>query len=172
MDSVVDRVKRILMLDASAYTEVAEDESATGPAFAVAMVAALVSGIGTAFTTDGFGIGSALGAALIGAPLGLLIGSGVFFLLGKMFGGQGEYMGLLRAFGHASAPQALGIIPILGSFIGSIWSIVCAVIAVREIHKLSTGLSVVVVLIPVVVIGGLIALLLIALFAAFATSVS
>lgn len=168
MDSIVDRVKRIVTLDVSAYTEVAEDEAATGPAFLVAMATALLSGLGTAFTTDGFGIGSALGAALIGAPIGLLIGSGIFFLIGKLFGGQGEYIGLLRAFGHASAPQALGIIPVIGSFVGGIWSIVCFVIAVREIHKISTGLAVVVVLIPAVVLVGLLFLLFAALFVAVA----
>jgi len=168
MDNIVDRVKRIVTLDVSAYTEVAEDEEATGPAFLVAMAAALLSSIGTAFTTDGFGIGSALGAALIGAPIGLLIGTGIFFLIGKLFGGQGEYMGLLRGFGHAAAPQALGIIPVIGSFVGGIWSLVCAVIAVREIHKLSTGLAVVVVLIPAVILFGLLFLLFAALFVAVA----
>ena len=172
MNDIVDRVKRIVMLDATAYDEVASDDSATGPAFGLAVLSGFVGSIGTAITTEGFGIGSALSAAVIGAPLGLLIGTGVMFLIGKLFGGSGEFMGMLRAFGHASPVQMVGIIPVVGGLIALFWGVACWVVGVREVHNISTGAAVATVLIPVVILGAMAVVLAIAIFAALTGAVS
>lgn len=166
---VMDRVLRIVKLQPDAYIEVAEDESATPAAFVVAILAALLAGIGTSFTNADTGIGSAIVGAIIGAPIGLLIVTAIFHGLAKLFGGSGAYQPLMRALGHGYAPAALGIIPFIG-LVGSIWALVCSVVAVREIHKVSTGAAVAVVLIPAAIIFILVFFLVIALVAALSAA--
>lgn len=166
---IIDRVTRIVKLQPDAYTEVSADETATAPAFVVAVLASLLGGIGTAFTNADFGIGSAIIGAIVFAPLGLLLVTGIFHLLAKMFGGSAEYMGLLRPLGHGYAPAALGIIPFVG-LLGSIWVLACSVIAVREVEGLSTGKAVAVVLIPAAILFLIALVLIAAVVALFATA--
>ena len=122
-----------------------------------------------AFSTDG-SIGGLIGKALIGAPIGMIIGAGVLLLIGKLFGGQATYSGMLRGLGYASAPTAVGIIPFLGPIVAWAWGVVATVVAVREIHKISTGQAVVTVLIPTIVLLLLVFLLFAAIIAAMGLS--
>ncbi len=166
---LIDRVMRIVKLQPDAYHEVAEDESATTGAFIVAIAASLLGGIGTSLGNADVGIGSAIVGAIIFAPLGLLIATGVFHLIAKVFGGTGDFMSLLRPLGHGYAPAALGLIPIVG-LLGSIWVLVCSVIAVREVHGLSTGAAIAVVLIPAALMILLVVFAIVALVAALSVA--
>ncbi|NND85274.1 MAG: hypothetical protein HKN46_09025 [Acidimicrobiia bacterium] len=175
---MLERVLAIVKLDVNAYREVDQEEGLTGQALIVAIVAALVGGLGGFYSSTAvFGeevmtqtVGGWLTSALIGTPIGLAIGAAFLLLFGKMFGGQADFMGLFRSLGFASAPNALGFIPVIGGLAG-LWTIVCGVVAVRESHGISTGQAVIVVLIPLIVIGILVALLAVlvgvALFSAF-----
>lgn len=176
--TVLERVLAIVKLDVNAYREVDQEEGLTGQAVIVAIGAALLGGLGGFYsTTSVFGeevmtqtIPGWISSAVIGTPIGLAIGAGLALLFGKMFGGRADFMGLFRSLGFASAPNALGFIPVVGGLAG-LWSLVCGVVAVRESHGISTGQAVVVVLIPLIVIGLLVAVLAVvvgvALFSAF-----
>ncbi len=166
---LIDRVIRIVKLQPDAYHEVAEDESATIGAFIVAVAASTLGSIGTSLGNADIGIGSAIVGAIIFAPVGLLIATGVFHLIAKIFGGTGDFMSLLRPLGHGYAPAALGLIPIVG-LLGSIWALVCSAIAVREVHGLSTGAAVAVVLIPAAVMILVVVLLIVLLVAALSAA--
>lgn len=175
---MLERVLAIVKLDVNAYREVDQDESLTTQAVVVAIVASLIGGLGGFFgSTQVFGqevmtqtVGGWLMNSIIGTPIGLAIGTGLLLLFGKMFGGQADFMGLFRSLGFASAPSALGVIPVVGG-LGGLWAFVCGVVAVRESHGISTGKAVFVVLIPLIIVGILIALLAVvigvALFGAF-----
>ncbi|MGH8875016.1 MAG: YIP1 family protein, partial [Acidimicrobiia bacterium] len=148
---IVDRVLRAVKLDPALYREVGADQSKTIEAMVVTGVAALISGLGGVIFA-GQGIGSWLLGAILAATLGLAIGTGIIFLVGKLFKGQGQYIELFRGLGYAYAPTALGIIPFVGGIVGSIWSIVCAIRAVREINRVPDGAAIATVLIPVAVV--------------------
>ncbi len=165
-DQIVPRVTRAVRLDPTLYQEVGADQNLTVQAMLVVAVAALISGLNPLIGPGRFSFFGWLFGAVLAATIGLAIGTGILFVLSKMFGGQGDYLALFRGLGFAYAPAALGVVPVIGQFIGGIWAMVCAIIAVREIQRLGTGQAVAVVLIPVVVLMLLVFLLFAALFAA------
>lgn len=159
----IDRVRRAVTLDASLYQEADQDDGLTGEAILVAALAGVVNGLLLWLLRDG-GF-SGVFTAGVGVVIGLFIWGGILLLVGKLFGGQAEYMGLVRSLGYAAAPNALSAVPFVG-WLAGIWTLVCMVVAVRESHGVSTGLAVVIVLVPAVVIGVLVALLGLTLLAA------
>lgn len=165
---MIQRVLRAVQLDASLYQEVDGDDGLTGEAFAlVAAIGAIAGLLGGLISDTGSAVFGLIGGA-IGGVIGLLIGAGILLLIGKLFGGQAEYMGLARSLAYAYSPSVLAWIPFVG-WLASIWALVCAIVAVRESHKVSTGAAAAIVLIPAAilfVIGLLLALLVgFALFA-------
>jgi len=117
---------------------------------------------------------------LVIAILYLFISTGIIHPLARLFKGTGGYGGMLSAFAFASFPQIIaapvnvltGFIGMAGSILGglitfglSVWVLVLQVIAVRESHQLTTGMSIlvyliyflIVVVIPLALIIGLVA---------------
>jgi hypothetical protein len=124
-------VVRASMLDVGFYNEVEHDRSATLPAFVVVLVATAVSGVGSAIATEANVVLGMLGGALTGV-IGWLVWSAMSLVVGRYaFAGTSDYGEMLRVIGFAFAPLAIGIIPWLG-FVGALWSLVAAVIAIRE----------------------------------------
>ena len=133
--STVDRVKRVLRMEPGVFKEIADDTEATGQACVVFAVAALLASL------------LALPAVLLTGPLGfvaLAIMAGLFQLVARMFAGDGvpAYAGWLRAVLFASAPGALGVIPLLGTIVGAIFSAILQIIAIRDVSGISTGAAV------------------------------
>jgi hypothetical protein len=88
----------------------------------------------------------------------------------RLFGGTADWGELLRTLGFAQAPRVLnvlGIIPVLGPLVMLVvwlWVLVTQVVAIRQALDVDTGkailtavVSSVIVLIPVLLLGGLIA---------------
>lgn len=161
MDVIIERLRRALQLEPAVYREIAADDAATGQAIAVAAVAGLIGNL----TGSGNFIGRVIAGAA-GAVIGLLIWTGIIFLVGKIFQGQATYIQLLRGMGYSSAPFALGVIPFLG-FVGFIYAIIMQIRAVREINQVSDGGAVATVLIPWAVFVLLGLLVFFAVMAAF-----
>lgn len=143
IDAIVERLPRVLRLEGPVHGEIAADQSATGQALLVTAVAAAIAGV----TGEGNFFVNIVGAFIL-APIGLFIWTGITFVLGKMFGGTASYMDLVRPIGYAGAPYALGIIPGIGSLIGSIYSAVIQVKTHQEVNGLSQGAAIAVVVIP------------------------
>lgn len=161
------RVQRAIRLEPGVYSEIGGDQKATGEALAVAIGASLISGLGSIFPGGArFGFGGWLFGAVIGVPIGLAIGTGILWLISRLFAAQGEYINLFRGLGYASAPQALGLIPFIG-IVGSIWSLILAIRAVKETQNVSDGQAIAIVLIPVVIGIILAVLIAAAAFVAF-----
>lgn len=130
-----NRIIGVLSLNAKTFEEIEGDESAiTQAAIIVAAVAIIGGVVGGAIAT--FGGGSfikVLIGGIINAFLGWVVWAGVTQLVGtKVFGGNATFMEMLRVLGFAQAPGILGIIPIIGGFIGLIWSAAAGFIAVRQ----------------------------------------
>ncbi|MBD3203832.1 hypothetical protein GF327_06030 [Candidatus Woesearchaeota archaeon] len=129
----------IIKLNRQTIKKISTDQDAT--LFAFLFFA--IGGVATAL----FGGPVAWISAGIGAVIGSIIGAGVTHILAKLFGGEGSFMELYRPLGVGSL---LSWIPMLGALI-SLWNLVVTVITLEEVHKLSTGKAVFVVLIPVLV---------------------
>ncbi len=160
MDTLADRLTRALKLDSAVYSEVAEDPAGTTQALIVTAAAFAIGGL----TGEGNFLGNVIGGAVAGI-VGLIIWSGVVLLLGKLFSGQATYTQLLRGIGLTAAPVALSVIPFLG-FLGLVYSLIMQVRAVKELHKISDGAAVVVVLIPWIIFTILAVIIAVAIGAA------
>ena len=121
--------------------------------------------------------------ALFFTPLLLLIGTGILYLVARLLGGLGTYGGLLATQTFANVPSFLLApltlltnilrIPVLGgvfSLAFGIWTLVLAVIGIRESMALSTGRAVATLLIPFGVIVLLACVLVFVVVAAIAGS--
>lgn len=162
-EAIAARLPRVLKIEGPVHGEIASDSNATIQAIVVTAVAALVASL----TGEGGFVGRIVAAAIL-APIGLFIWTGIAFLLGKMFGGQANYISLVRPMGYSAAPYALAIVPVIGGLAGSIYSAVIQVKLHQEVNGLSQGSAIAVVVIPLVVlfaIGFILTLLGLALLA-------
>jgi hypothetical protein len=125
----------------------------------VVAIAAAIGGLGLAIGPGDFKFGSWLFSIILAPTLGLAIGTGILWLVGKLFSGKAAFMEMFRPLGYAYAPSALAIIPWIGSLVGWAWSMVCAIIAVRESEDVSTGAAAAIVLIPAVIVFILVVIL-------------
>ncbi len=139
------RVGRALKLDAFFYDAVAKEPSLTIEAVAVAVISALVMGLGLMLMREIRPVWWLVGS-IAWATVVLALGSWFFVLVGRRFGGSGRFDEMVRGLGYAVVPQALGFIPIAGFVpgfvVGGLWATACTVVAVREVHDISTGVAV------------------------------
>ena len=163
---LVQRMMGAATLNIDTFEEVEADETATMQAAAVVTMVAVSSAIGAA----GDGGGSILFAP-VAQIIGWLIWAGVTYLIGtKIFAGTATWGELLRTLGFAQSPgilYLLGVLPFMGGMVRfaiGIWMLVAGVIAVRQALDFTTGKAVLtviigwfVMLIPVMMLGGLIA---------------
>ncbi len=124
-------------------------------------------------------------AAVVGGPIfgliALAIGAGILHGVSLLLRGEGSYRGLFTGLAFANVPSALTVVTqllplVLGmggrllaglfNFALAAWAVVLAVIAVRENNRFSTGRAIAVVFIPLVILIGLVAVLVMAAFAA------
>lgn len=151
-----DRLLRVLRLEPGVFEEIAADERATLQAVGVLALASAVSSL--------LGLLLLNPLALLAVPSALVgnaIAAGIVFLVMRAFAAKPpDYLPLFRVLGFAFAPNALGLIPCLGTFAGFVYAVVLSVVAIRELGRLSTGEAVIVyvlsVVIPFFVIGFLI----------------
>lgn len=166
MDSalITERVTRALKGDATVFSEIAADESHTGTTAAIVAVIGFVGGLLNGIFNDQSIIGGAIGG-IVGAFIAWAVGTGIFYGLAKMFGGEGDFQGLMRGNAYAAVPSALGSIPFLGFVIG-LWGVYLFILNVRENMALTTGKAVAVVLIPLAIVLFLVFLVVVFLVAA------
>lgn len=133
---MLDRIMGVFRLNSNTFEEIEHDSGATGQAavvvLLVALLSALGSGIGAAFTEDGSFFTSFL-TTLLWAFVGWIIWSVISWFVGTtIFGGKATIDEMLRVIGFAQAPMLLGIIPCIGWLIGGIWALIAGFIAVRQ----------------------------------------
>jgi len=105
------------------------------------------------------GVGSVLGT-IIGTYLGFFIAVGILHVVARLFNGSGSFLTYAYLLSLFYVPLQIigavaGIIPVLGGLVGlaaGIYTLVLAVYATASAHRLSTGTSVAVVLIPAIIV--------------------
>ncbi len=116
-------------------------------------------------------LGFILTVLLIAMPfliaLSIFIGSVINHVCLMIVGGNKKgFKATFRAVSYAWSGYLFGIIPVVGSTIGAIYSLVLIILGVREGHGITTGKAVLAALLPVIVIVGLciLAVILVPLF--------
>lgn len=117
-----------------------------------------------------------MGEIFLAETIGVAIGAIIFVILALILvfviggwlhifvyalGGRKGYLETVKALIFGSTPYMLiGWIPVIGTIIGGIWSLVLSIIGVRELHQVSTGrafgaviLSAVILLVIIVLIA-------------------
>lgn len=115
MASFKDRLVGVLSVDASAFEEIEHDQSATGQAGIVVVVAAILATIG------GGGLVSSITSGLVGvfvwAIVSWFLWAGITYVIGvKIFKGDADFGQMLRVVGFAYAPAAFyifGLVPLI-----------------------------------------------------------
>jgi len=176
--SLMDNVRRAVTFDASFYRQAANDERQGQQALQVVLLVAGLSAIGSFLANilggNFFGAFGALILSLAAVVVGYYIWAyAVQWVGARFFQGQGTAPQFLRTLGYAYAPMALGLlsfIPCFGglvSFAGWIWSIACGFFAVREVHQIDDGktlITVIIAWIGVALVIGIVSLIFSALF--------
>jgi len=142
------RIERVVKLDKTVFKEIRDDKNALGQALVVLLVAAILGSIWSIIST----LGVFLVIIVIAAPIGWVIWTGILHIIAKLFGGKATYTGYLKVMGYAEAPMALGVIPIVGSMVGGLWSLVLAVYATKDAQEISMGKAIAVIMIPVAIV--------------------
>ncbi len=132
----IERVIRAAMLDVEFYNEAEADPSLNRSAAIVVVLATALGGVGAAFATEVNIVAGAFAGAVTGV-IGWLVWSAISLFIGSRLGGTSDYGEMVRVIGFSYAPLAIGVIPWLG-FVGAIWALVAAVIAIREGMDFST----------------------------------
>lgn len=133
----IERVIRAAMLDVEFYNEAEADTSLNGAAAIVVVLASALGGVGAAFATEVNIIAGAFAGAITGL-IGWLVWSAIALFIGSRLGGTSDFGEMVRVIGFSYAPLAIGVVPWLG-FVGAIWALVAAVIAIREGMDFSTS---------------------------------
>ncbi len=116
-------------------------------------------------------LGFILTVLLISMPfliaLSIFVGSVINHVCLVIVGGNKKgFKATFRAVSYAWSGYLFGIIPVIGSTIGAIYSLILIIFGLREGHEITTGKAVLAALLPVIVVAGLgiLAVILVPLF--------
>src|SRR5215213_5186515 len=158
MADLTGRMVGAMQADVKTFTEIEADQNAMGQAVTVIVIAGVASLIGNIFRG---GIGAGV-IGLVGSLVGYALFSLMVFLIGTKVmpepATKANFNETFRVVGFAASPgvfNVLAIVPYLGplvSLLVGLWSLVIAVVAVREVLDYSnTGRAIIVCLIAGVV---------------------
>lgn len=173
MADLTGRMIGAMQADVKTFTEIEADTSAMGQAVTVIAIAGVAALIGNLFRS---GITAGV-LAIIASLLGYALFSLLVFLIGTKLmpepATKANFSEAFRVIGFAASPgvfNVLAIIPFIGPLISllvGLWSLVIAVVAVREVLDYSnTGRAIIVCLIAAVVCWVVLAIVLLPLLAA------
>ena len=141
LPSIINNVVRAGLLDVDFFNRAEVDTSLNAQSAVVVVVASGAAGVGSAIAAES-NLFAAAGLSAATGLVGWLLWSYVAMIVGtRVFGGTSDFGQMRRVIGFAYAPLAIGVIPWLG-FIGAVWVLVAAVIAIREGMDFSTKRSI------------------------------
>lgn len=111
--------------------------------------------------------------AAIAAVIQIFIASAIYHLCLMLFGcGERGFESTLRVFCYALTPALFCVVPVLGTFVGTIWQIALCIIGFKVINKTTYGRSAGAVLLPTIVCCGFAMLVAVAIGGAFFAAMS
>lgn len=139
--STWSRVLAMLKLEPGISEEIASDPKSTKQGLVVLVIASTAACL------------LVLPVVLFTIPLTLIaiaMTAGLYCLFSRLFANEvPAYPNWFRMLLFTTAPTALGIVPFIGALVGSVYTIVLQVVAIRDLARVTTGAAVVVWLISV-----------------------
>lgn len=155
MPGVVRDALDAARLNTAFFNRIENDAAYTVRALLVVLVVSAASGVGAGFWVDEVTVAQGIVTSTVTGVLGWLLWSALALVVGtRVFGGTTDYGEMLRVIGFAFVPRAIGVIPALGP-VAWVWTIVVAVVAIREGQEFSTGKA-----LGTVIVGGVLAVVL------------
>ena len=159
-----NKAKGFLLEPTKAFSK--EGKTSFGDAFKYVLIIAVVLAVLNGIIIGVFGgpvaFVTTLVGTYIGAVIGLLIGGIVLHIFAYIFGARkGIEQTMKVAFYGGTPGLLLGWIPIIGWIIG-LYGIVLEVIGLKKLQNMSTGAAVAAVLLPIIILGVLVILGLLA----------
>jgi hypothetical protein len=142
---VLDRLGRLARLDTTVFDEVRDDQQETLPAAIIAVVSALLAGIGAwlfweiaadTFANDTFVNGVIFGTIflIVAYVVGVLV---CYVVLAQVYNLQVDLMSLVRTMGYAALPMALSFLMLI-PFLYPVFAVVpVALLLVMMIHAVA-----------------------------------
>ena len=97
-------------------------------------------GMGEVFLMEMIGMVAVAIIMVIASLVLLFVFAGWLHLFVYLLGGRKGYAETVKAMIFGSTPYMLiGWIPVIGLFVGGIWSLVLEILGIRELHQVSTG---------------------------------
>jgi hypothetical protein len=158
-DKILQRLTRIFKLDSTVFSEIEHDPEAMTEAAIVVVVAAFLNALGAGVAGTNF-FGTFFVTLIIGVLVGWLLWSWLTMFIGtRLFGGEADFQEMARTLGYAYAPQALGVLGILGACVGGIAGLVAfalqlylGFLAVREALDIPSDKAILTIIISWVVV--------------------
>lgn len=158
MNSKIDIKKELLnawhvaLLKKTAMSHVGEDKSKTQFAYGIIIAGGLISLIGQQVFPAFFRLSLMNNLLMVVVNVAMTI-AGIYllsFIAQKLFKGHGKHDQFFRVVGYGFIVMWIGLLPMLG-IIGGIWSLVIVFTAIKTIHKLDTGKTILTLLVGCVV---------------------
>ena len=157
--SLTDRLMGVATFKAPIYKDIAHDPGAMQPAAIIVAITAVISGV-VGGLIGGRGLVGSVILAILSALVGWVIGSWLTAFVAKtFFKGETNASEMMRVLGHTYIFNILGIIPVIGSLIGAILTVIANVLAIREASGLDTTKSILTAIIVGVIVFLVIAVL-------------
>lgn len=97
-------------------------------------------GMGELFLAETLGMAVAAIILVIISLIMVFVIGGWLHLFVYLLGGRKGYIETVKALLFGSTPYMLiGWIPVIGILVGGIWSLILAILGIRELHQVSTG---------------------------------
>ena len=158
------RTVNVAKLDVPTFESVEADESLTQESGAVVAIVSLLGALGALFSGKIWLFIATIVISLIGWFIWAWLSA---FIAQKVFNVETTDTGeMLRVTGYAYGPQALGVVPIIGpflGFIGMIWSLVAVIIGMRQAAEMTTTQAIITALIgflPAIIALGIVTAIL------------
>lgn len=148
LDTVLADALAVITNPAEYYRTMPTSGGYAEPAIFVAVMGAVSGLLSTVFALIGFSAAGALAAGLaavilvpIFVVIGSFIGALVMFVIWKLMGSEGNYECAFRCVAASAAlypvMAVLGLIPYLGTVIGTLWGIFLMFTATTLVHKIT-----------------------------------
>ena len=130
------RVAAMLILEPGISDEIASDPDSTTQGLVVVAV------------TNAVAFLLLLPIVLVTIPLSIIyiaVNAGLYCLISRLFASEVPvYSNWFRALMFATAPSAMGIVPIIGGLAGGIYVVVLNVVVIRDLARITVGAAIVV----------------------------
>ena len=110
-----------------------------------------------------------IGIKIVASILVWIIGAAIWHLIAEFFGGRGTAVGLFSALGFAHLPRVFivplwafisvmpenskNILMVIAVLMILFWSVMLDVVAIKEVHQLTTAKAVLVMIVPLLMVG-------------------